>query len=213
MKRSASVDLPWSMWAMMEKLRMWSIVRRRVQTNKGHRQGARAPAIAVLKLNFTSSGLAAHPQAPSRRPVEAVVAELEPSAGRRASTGTCRPTSASSRGGDPRPPPRSRSRARACKRLQGGEHLVAEVAVGARENGETGMSPRPASPASESPSRGSHRPRSFAVQRRASRRTAARRASSAASPTRPSRILTSDVVDLRRAIFASVVDRCSRSRG
>jgi hypothetical protein len=27
MKRSASVDLPWSMWAMMEKLRMrvWDI--------------------------------------------------------------------------------------------------------------------------------------------------------------------------------------------
>jgi hypothetical protein len=23
MKRSASVDLPWSMWAMIEKLRMW----------------------------------------------------------------------------------------------------------------------------------------------------------------------------------------------
>src|SRR3989338_8861740 len=24
--RSASVDLPWSMWAMMEKLRMWSCI-------------------------------------------------------------------------------------------------------------------------------------------------------------------------------------------
>jgi hypothetical protein len=25
MMRSASVDLPWSMWAMMEKFRMWSM--------------------------------------------------------------------------------------------------------------------------------------------------------------------------------------------
>jgi hypothetical protein len=35
MKRSASVDLPWSMWAMIEKLRMWRTWR--AEKRLGHR--------------------------------------------------------------------------------------------------------------------------------------------------------------------------------
>src|SRR5690349_17055724 len=49
MKRSASVDFPWSMWAMIEKLRMWdccmgALRKRRRSIAEGSAQGVRVEA-------------------------------------------------------------------------------------------------------------------------------------------------------------------------
>src|SRR6266536_4931769 len=47
--RSASVDLPWSMWAMIEKLRMcaWSAMRAAIQDRRRRGAGAGGPTPAA----------------------------------------------------------------------------------------------------------------------------------------------------------------------
>src|SRR6266536_3259724 len=47
--RSASVDLPWSMWAMIEKLRMcaWSAMRAAIQDRRRRGAGAGGPTAAA----------------------------------------------------------------------------------------------------------------------------------------------------------------------
>src|SRR5262245_32629807 len=54
MSRSASVDFPWSMWAMMQKLRMWSMCPKPALPRPPNRQSSRRRA---ARTNRGESGL------------------------------------------------------------------------------------------------------------------------------------------------------------